>query len=156
MVWVGRDHKDHLVPNPLPWAGTSSTRPGCSKPHPTWPWTLPGREQPSQGNLFQCLTTLMGKEVLLCIWSKSTLFQFKAIAPSSITTCPCKKCFSIFLVGFLQVLTGCCKVSPEPSLSQAEQPLLSQPFLTGAVLQPSDHFCGPPLDLLQRVHVFGC
>jgi len=34
MVWIGRDLKYHLVPNPLPWAGTSSTRPGCSKPHP--------------------------------------------------------------------------------------------------------------------------
>jgi len=30
MVWVGRDLKDHLIPTPLAWAGTSSTRPGCS------------------------------------------------------------------------------------------------------------------------------
>ncbi|KAK4815290.1 hypothetical protein QYF61_026195 [Mycteria americana] len=37
---------------------------------------------------------------------------------------------------------------------QAEQPQLSQPVLTGEVLQPSDHFCGPPLDPLQQVHVF--
>jgi len=22
MVWVGRDPKDHLIPTPLPWAGT--------------------------------------------------------------------------------------------------------------------------------------
>ncbi|GAB0189020.1 centromere protein C [Grus japonensis] len=36
MVWVGRDLKDHLVPTPLPWAGTPSTRPRCPKPHPTW------------------------------------------------------------------------------------------------------------------------
>ncbi|KAK4816043.1 hypothetical protein QYF61_011051 [Mycteria americana] len=36
----------------------------------------------------------------------------------------------------------------------AEQPQLSQPFLIGEVLQPPDHFCGPPLDLLQQVHVF--
>jgi len=42
MVWVGRDY---LVPAPLPWAGTPSTRPGCSKPCPTWPWTLPWRGQ---------------------------------------------------------------------------------------------------------------
>jgi len=35
MVWVGRDLIDHLVPVPLPGAGTPSTRPGCSKPHPT-------------------------------------------------------------------------------------------------------------------------
>ena len=37
MVWVGRDLKDHLVPAPLLWAGTSSTRPGCSELHPAWP-----------------------------------------------------------------------------------------------------------------------
>jgi len=45
MLWVGRDLKDHLVPTPMPWAGTPSTRPGCSELHPTWPWTLPGRGQ---------------------------------------------------------------------------------------------------------------
>ncbi|KAK4810749.1 hypothetical protein QYF61_007723 [Mycteria americana] len=36
----------------------------------------------------------------------------------------------------------------------AEQPQLSQPFLIGEVFHPSDHFCGPPLDPLQQVHVF--
>jgi len=41
MVWDGKDLIDHLVPTPLPWAGTPSTRPGCSKPRPSWPWTLP-------------------------------------------------------------------------------------------------------------------
>jgi len=46
MVWVGRDLKDHLVPTPPPWAGTPSTRPGCSELHPAWPWTLPGRGHP--------------------------------------------------------------------------------------------------------------
>lgn len=30
---VGRDHKIHLVPSPLPWAETPPTRPGCSRPH---------------------------------------------------------------------------------------------------------------------------
>lgn len=46
MVWVGQDPKDHLVPNPLPWAGalfereialypTYSTSNGCSKPGST-------------------------------------------------------------------------------------------------------------------------
>ncbi|KAK4830698.1 LOW QUALITY PROTEIN: hypothetical protein QYF61_012867 [Mycteria americana] len=35
----------------------------------------------------------------------------------------------------------------------AKQPQLSQLFLIGEVFQPSDHFCGPPLDLLQQVHV---
>ena len=45
-IRVQRDLIDHLVPTPLPRAGTPSTRPGCSKPHPTWPWTLPGRGHP--------------------------------------------------------------------------------------------------------------
>ena len=36
VVWVGRDLKDHLVPPPLQWAGTSSTRPVCcSNAQPT-------------------------------------------------------------------------------------------------------------------------
>ena len=46
MVWVARDIKEYLVPAPLPWAGTSSSRPGCSKLRPTWPGTLPERGQP--------------------------------------------------------------------------------------------------------------
>jgi len=57
----------------------------------------------------------------------------------------------IFLISPLQVLEGCNKVSTEPSLLQAEQPQLSQPFPLGEVLQPSHHFCGPPLDLPQQV-----
>ncbi|KAK4817730.1 hypothetical protein QYF61_026530 [Mycteria americana] len=51
------------------------------------------------------------------------------------------------------VLEGCYKVSPQPSLLQAEQSQFSQPVLVGEVLQPSDHFCGPPLDPLQQLHV---
>ena len=46
MVSFGRNLKDHLVPTPLPWAGTLSTIPGCSKPCPSCPWTLPGIGQP--------------------------------------------------------------------------------------------------------------
>ena len=45
-------------------------------------------------------------------------------------------------------------MSLEPSLLQAEQAQLSQPFLVGEVLQPLDHFGGPPLAPLQQVHVF--
>ncbi|KAK4825708.1 hypothetical protein QYF61_002067 [Mycteria americana] len=96
-----------------------------------------GASTTSLGNLFLCLTTLI----------------FRAITPCSITTCPCKKSLSSFLVGLLQVLEGCYKVSPEPSLLQAEQPQLSHPVFTGEVLQPSDHLRGPPLDSLQQLHV---
>lgn len=37
-VWEGT--LKHILSHSLPWAGASSTRPGCSKPHPTWPWML--------------------------------------------------------------------------------------------------------------------
>ena len=43
--------------------------------------------------------------------------------------------------------------SPQ-SLLLAEQAQLFHPFCTGEVFHPSDHFCSPPLDLLQQVLVF--
>ena len=57
---------------------------------------------------------------------------------------------SIVPVGPLQVLEGCYKVTPEPSLLQAEQPQLPQPVVVGEVLQPFDHLCGPPLDPMTK------
>jgi len=35
MVWIGKYVKDQVVSTSLPGTGTSSTRPGCSKTHPT-------------------------------------------------------------------------------------------------------------------------
>lgn len=46
IIGVGRDFEDYLVQVPLPWVGISSTRPRCSKPHPTWPLTLLGLGHP--------------------------------------------------------------------------------------------------------------
>jgi len=40
----------------------------------------------------------------------------------------------------LQILEGCLKVTPEPSLLQAEQPQLPQPFLTSEGFQPLNIF----------------
>ena len=80
------------------------------------------------------------EEFLPYISSKPALFQLEAITPCPITTCPCKQALSSFLVGLLQVLEGCDKVSLEPSLLQAKHPQLSQPLLTGEVFHPSDHF----------------
>ncbi|RMC05088.1 hypothetical protein DUI87_18270 [Hirundo rustica rustica] len=53
---------------------------------------------------------------------------------------------------FLQLLEGCNWLTLKPSLFQAKQYQLSQSFLTGEVLQPSDHL-GSPLESLQQVHV---
>ena len=41
----------------------------------------------------------------------------------------------------------------EPSLLQAEQAQLPQPFLIGEVLQPCDCPRAPPLDLFQELHI---
>jgi len=57
MVWVGRDLKDHLVPTPPPWAGTPSTRPGCSKPHQNLAFNT-SREGTTTASLGKCLTTV--------------------------------------------------------------------------------------------------
>jgi len=39
------------------------------------------------------------------------------------------------------------------SVIQAEQSQLFQPVLIGEVFHPLDHFCSPPLDMLQQVYV---
>ncbi|KAK4830182.1 hypothetical protein QYF61_008973 [Mycteria americana] len=77
-------------------------------------------------------------------------------APSNLTLNVSRDGASTTSLGSLcqWVLKGCSKVSLEPSLLQAEQAQLSQPFLIREVLQPSDHFCGPALDPLQQVCVF--
>jgi len=77
---------------------------------------------------------LHGKKFLPCIQSKSTLFQFKTIVLCPITTGLHKKYLSVFHISPLDILKGCNKVSPEPSLLQAEQAQLSQNFFTGESL----------------------
>ena len=94
------------------------------------------------------------KLFLTNIQSKSTLFQSKTISPSPVTTYSSRKSLTSYPEGPLQVLEGCSKVSSEPSLLQTEEPQLSQLFLTGEVLQPSDLLHCPPLDLLQKLYVF--
>ena len=41
----------------------------------------------------------------------------------------------------------------DPVLLQVKEPQLSQSVVVREVLQCSDHLCGPPLDLLQQLHV---
>ena len=116
--------------------GTSSTRPVCSKPHPAWPGNASreGAATASLGNLFQCLTTLMVKNFFLIFDLNLPSFSLKPLP----------------LVLSLRALVK----SPSPAFlyvpfrywKAAEQPQLSQPFLTGEVFHPSDHFCGRPLD----------
>ncbi|KAK4831893.1 LOW QUALITY PROTEIN: hypothetical protein QYF61_020040 [Mycteria americana] len=95
----------------------------------------------SLGNLFLCFTTLIVKNFFL----KSSLnLPSLGLKPLLL---------GLSQQALLKILEGCYKVSPQPSLLQAEQPQLSQPVLIGEVLHPSDHFHGPPLDSLQQLHV---
>ena len=82
------------------------------------------------------------KPFLPSISSESPLLQFKAIPPCPIATGPAKNSVPSFLTSSFYRLKGRDKVSPEPSLLQAEQPQLSQPVITAEVLQPSAHFGG--------------
>lgn len=79
MLRAGKDLIDHPVTIPLTCAGTSSTRPGYSRPYPAWLWTLSGlgASTTSLGSLFQYLT-------------KFHLFQFISIGPCPTTTVPDK------------------------------------------------------------------
>ena len=111
-----------------------------------------GASTTSLGNLFQCITTLCVKNFLL-ISNLNLLSQFKTIPSCPITINPCKQPYSLLFICSLQVLEGHSDVSPEPSLLQAKQAQFPQPFLTGEVLQSSDHLSGPPLNPLEELHV---
>ena len=149
MAWVATDHNDHLVSTPLPRTGSPTTRSGCSKPHPAWPWMHPGRGQPQStlSNLFQCFITLCVKKVLLC----HSLKPFPLVLSLSTLI---NSCSPSCLVLSLQVLEGHNEVSLEPSLLQAKQAQFPRSFLIGEVLQPSDNLSGPPLDSFQELCVF--
>jgi len=92
-----------------------------------------GASTTSLGNLFQCFTTLVGKNFFL-------ISSLNLPSLSHVTTGLAKKIVPIFPIGPIQVLKGYSKVSSRPSLLQAEQLHFSHPVLVGEVLQPSDHF----------------
>ena len=79
--------------------------------------------------------------------------KLEAISLCSVTTDSAKESIHFFSVAPFQILKGHYQVTSELSLLQAEQLHLSQPFLIGELFHPLDHFCGPPLDMLQQVRV---
>lgn len=95
MVWVGRHLTEHLIPSlchvqgqlPLYQVGQSprqaglETLTGMRHPQFSW-WPVPASHRPHS------------KEFLRIMWSKSAVWQFKAILPRFITTCPCQESLS--------------------------------------------------------------
>lgn len=93
------------------------------------------------GHLFQCFTTLIVKSFFLITYTNLPCFSLKLL-PLGLLLQVLLKSFTPFFIK--ESLKYCkYKVSLEPSLFQAEQCQLSQPFLIVKVLQISDHFCGP-------------
>ena len=99
-----------------------------------------GAATASLGNLGQGLTTLRVKNFFLISSLNLPSFSLKP-SPLVLSLHALVKSPSPALLQ--QVLESCSKVSPQPSLLQAEQPHLSQPFLTAEGFQPSHHCWGP-------------
>lgn len=66
MVGVRRNLRDHPVPTLLQWAGTAPSRPGCSKPCPTWPPTG-GSRVSLEPSIQVVLTNLTVTDLLICV-----------------------------------------------------------------------------------------
>jgi len=101
-----------------------------------------GTSTASLGNLCQCLTTLIVKNFFFISHLNLPFFSLKPLPLVLSLHALVKKSLSSFPVGPLRVLEGCYKICQQPSLLLAEQPQLSQSFLTAEVFHPSDHFCG--------------
>lgn len=67
MVWVGGGLEDHLVASSLPWEGTSSTRPNCSRSYLTWFWTPTGMGHP---HLLWATCFLRHNLNILSVWTE--------------------------------------------------------------------------------------
>jgi len=105
----------------------------------------------SLGNLFRCLTTLTVKNFSSYIQFKS-LFQLKPFLLVLLQEILIKVCSLLSYIP-LWIQKGNHEVTLETSLPQVEQPQLSHLVLTEEVFHPLDHFRGPPLGMIQQVHV---
>ena len=68
------------------------------------------------------------KRLFLYIQPKSTLLKLEAISPCPVTTDPTKESVPFFLVALFEIPKGRYLITSEPSLLQAEQSQISQPF----------------------------
>lgn len=141
MLRVRRDLKDYLVPAFLSWQGhLPPSSPNCSRAYPPWLWTPPGLGNTQFPWAIQFLTTFT-------VWNffpvSSLNFLSFSLYPCLAPTIPDADSLSSFSVGALQIQEGCCDVSMQPSLLQAEQFQLSQPVFMGKMFWSSDQFHGP-------------
>jgi len=89
------------------------------------------------------------EEVLPRVQLELPLLQFVPVAPCPVSGHHWKESGPVLLIPTLQIFIGISKVPSQPSLLQAEQAQLPQPFLLGEMLQSPPHPYSPPLDSLQ-------
>ena len=106
-----------------------------------------GDSTASLGSLF--LSHPHSKEGFPRVQTELPVLQFVPVAPCPVTGHHWKESGPVLLTPTLQIFTGISKVPSQPSLLQAEQAQLPQPFLVGEMLQSPHHPRSPPLDSLQ-------
>ena len=89
------------------------------------------------------------EEVLPHIQTELPLLQFVPIAPCPVAGHHWKESGPILLTPTLKIPISIYEVPSQPSLLQAEQAQLPQPFVVGEMLQSPHHPHSPPLDSLQ-------
>ena len=148
MDWAGRELQDHLVPIPCYRQGhllldqvAQSAIFECLNAR------MQGASTTSLGNLFPCLTTLTVKNLFLVSSLTLRSSSFKPILLALSLYILIKSPSSAFLYAPFRYWKVAIKFLW--NLLRAGEPQLSQLVLVGEALQPSDHLCGPRLDLLQ-------
>jgi len=89
------------------------------------------------------------KEVLPRVQMELLTLQFVPIAPCPVAGHHWKESGPILLTPSLKIFRGVYKIPSQPSLLQAKQAQLPQPFLVREMLQSPNHLHSPPLDPLQ-------
>lgn len=99
----------HLISTNMPWPGRLCMGLGCSKPHPSSPWTLPWSPQ-FLWKLVPVFQHPHTKELIPNNQPKSTLCYFKTITPCPLTTDTGKNTLP-FLQAHFKILKGQIEVS---------------------------------------------
>lgn len=87
------------------------------------------------------------------IYSEPLFFQLMPVVSHLPTLHHAKEPRSVFFITSSYVQAGCCLVTPEPLLLQAEVPQLPKLLLTRQVLQPLHHLGNTPLYLLKLIDI---
>ena len=147
MLGVGRDLWGSSLVQP-PWRNRV-TQSRLHRTSSSWVLNI-SRERDSTtslGSLFQCSVSLKVKKFFLMYRWNFSCFSLcplplvlslstteKSLAPSS---------------WHLKIFISIYKIPSQPSLFQAKQAQIPQPFLVGQMLLSLHHACSPPMDSLQ-------